>query len=65
MHKDGHGGENVSSTAESCIQGQSPIQQFARALEGVGEGGQEECCILDKFPVKIKHSQESLKSRVV
>ena len=41
MHKDRHGGENVSSTTEGCIQRWSPIQQFARALEGIGEGGQE------------------------
>ena len=53
MHADGQGGENVSSMAKNCIQGQSPIQQFTRALKGVREGGQDYRCILDEFPVKI------------
>ena len=33
MHKDGNGGENVSNTEESCIQGWSPIQHFTRGLD--------------------------------
>ena len=32
MHKDRHGGENVFSTVEGCIQGGSPIQQLLTLL---------------------------------
>ena len=65
MQEDGHGGENVLSMGEICIQGWSPVQQIARALEGIVEDGQDYRCILDYCPTKIQHSQESLKSRFV
>ena len=38
MHKNGHGGEKVSSTAESSISGQSPIQQFTGPLRVLVRG---------------------------